>query len=52
MKHYHGLIKFLAGRQHDKSNCTFAEIDLLSMIMMKLRSLVTKSNTNRLIRTW
>ena len=42
----------LAGRQHDKSNCTFATIDLLSIIAMKLRSLVTKSNTNRLIRAW
>lgn len=41
-----------AGRQHDKSNCTFAAINLLSMIAMKLRSLVTKSNTNRLIRAW
>lgn len=41
-----------AGRRHDKSNCTFATINLISMIVMKLRSLVTKSNTNRLIRAW
>lgn len=41
-----------AGRRHDESNCTFAAINLLSRIAMKLRSLVTKSNTNRLIRAW
>lgn len=41
-----------AGRRHDELNCTFAAINLLSRIAMKLRSLVTKSNTNRLIRAW
>lgn len=40
------------GRQHDESKCTFAAIDLPSIIAMKLRSLVTKSNTNKLIRAW
>ena len=44
--------EIITGRQHNETKCRSAVIDLLAMIVMKLRSLVTKSNTNRLIRAW